>query len=1198
MSAASPHATTDRSAALADAGARAEALDLSRHVLAVAPAGSGKTGLLVQRMLAALASVDEAEQVVAITFTNKAAAEIRARVLKALQLASSGVPPEAAHAQQEYTLARAALQRAELRGWQLQANPERLRALTIDGLQAQIAAELPLLSGIGSRPRVVDDPQLLYEQALLALFAEAEDAQAPLALREAVALWLRSAGNRIDRLLPPLADLLARREQWIKAADPSFDWAAHETEVLRALHFEQQQRLAAALGHGDAAELVALVREGSAQSELLAWAAELTDWPAFGVDHAELHRALANLLVTKEGRLRSPKGINVKHGFPAKTASKERIARLLAERADDATLAEAAADLLALPPTTMPADLAQLRDALLTLLRHALAHLQLAMGERGETDFSEIAQAALRSLRPGGGYGDALLRRDAQLRHLLVDEMQDTSEGQLKLLEQLTLGWQPGDGRSLFLVGDPQQSIYAFRKAEVRLFLQLMRTRQLGALPLHCVQLATNFRSDAAVVDWFNLVFEFIFPSHEDELAGAVRYAPSIAAAPGEAQNHSRGNTRGNTQANMPGDAPIETASDAKFDAAGAVNVARFDTSEIGRAVQVHRFDKGDSAGEAQAAATRAARLASSGASVAILVRARTHVGATLQALRKLGVNASCQDVDTLATVPAVRDVLATARALWHPEDRLSWAVLLRAPFVGLSWADLTALSIGRRELSWPQRLNDTPDFELSEDGRLRRTRLLQALRVAHDDADRGVGLGDRVERLWNALGGAACVDAATLGDVRRALRLLREHTRGGGLEDLRGFRRAVEHLYAAPSGGDVQVMTVHKAKGLEFDHVLLVGCARKPNGGGKPLLHLSDTPHGALLVPKPPEHWDEARAEGASALFNYVHKLHQRARQNETLRLLYVAVTRARQSLDLYICADCDEDGHLQAPGDSFARLLAPALGDLPASESVAAVGVGDGAGDDAFPAAMEDFAAEAAASDSYAIESIANHSPPRASRLPVPFALPAEGMLYRPREQRSLRPSEAVLSAVDDKREDGELYAQLIGTLFHQALEKISTEGFERWSARGAARATALAAGFRRLGLPEPQVVEAVARVLDLVERTLASRNGRWLLGAHPWARSEYALAGYREGRWVSALLDRCFETDEGELWVVDYKAAARPVAAEALEPYIADGIDTYRPQLALYAELLAAQRPGKAVRAALYFPEGDRLVELTQN
>jgi ATP-dependent exoDNAse (exonuclease V) beta subunit len=703
------------SAPLADASARAEALDLSRHVLTVAPAGSGKTGLLVQRLLAALAAVETPEQVVAMTFTNKAAAEIRARTLELLHRAAAGEAPGNPHEALSLDLAHAALARDRARDWQLIVNPERLRATTIDGLQAQIAAELPLLSGLGGRPRVVEDARALYEEAVLALFDEIEDASAPAGLQAAAASWLRAAGNRVDRLMAPLCALLARREQWSAAADPAFDWAAQEDAVLAALHETHQRRLAQALGEHDAAELAALAREGAAESEALAWAAQLERWPQTGAEHAALHAGLATLLVTKDGSLRKANGINARLGFPPRRAATLRLKALLAAREGDEALALAAAELIALPPPRMPADLAQLRDALLVLLRRLLAQLHVAMGERGEVDFVEIGQAALRALRPDGGYGEALLKRDAQLRHLLVDEMQDTSEGQLRLLEQLTAGWQPGDGRSLFLVGDPQQSIYAFRKAEVRLFQRLWREGRLGELALQRVRLSSNFRSSAEVVDWFNRAFAAIFPARDDELAGEVAFSASVAARP--------------------------PASDGL------------------PAVSLHAYAADDSAAEARAAAQRAAGLSASGASVAILVRARPHVRQTLRELRALGVRAACQDVDPLAAVPAVRDVLALARALWHPEDRLSWAVLLRAPFVGLSWADLLALSLGRRREPWPQRLAASEAAPLSDEGRTRVARLRAALEQVQHDAERP-SLAERVETLWTALGGAACCDA------------------------------------------------------------------------------------------------------------------------------------------------------------------------------------------------------------------------------------------------------------------------------------------------------------------------------------------------------------------------------------------------------------------------------------------------------
>ena len=150
-----------------DAQARAAALDLSRHVAIRAPAGSGKTALLIQRMLAALADCEEPEAVLAITFTRKAAAEIRERLLQALA-AAAGPAPENEHEQLTWRLARAVRERDSARGWGLAENAGRLRATTIDALNRDIAGRLPLLldrcrgfvyclARTGVTVRVVDD---------------------------------------------------------------------------------------------------------------------------------------------------------------------------------------------------------------------------------------------------------------------------------------------------------------------------------------------------------------------------------------------------------------------------------------------------------------------------------------------------------------------------------------------------------------------------------------------------------------------------------------------------------------------------------------------------------------------------------------------------------------------------------------------------------------------------------------------------------------------------------------------------------------------------------------------------------------------------------------------------------------------------------------------------------------------------------
>ena len=120
------------------------------------------------------------------------------------------------------------------------------------------------------------------------------------------------------------------------------------------------------------------------------------------------------------------------------------------------------------------------------------------------------------------------MRLDYRIRHILVDEFQDTSSLQIGLLERLTAGWEAGDGRTLFVVGDAMQSIYGFRKANVSLFI---RTRELGigGVGLTALDLSTNFRSAPAIVEWVNNSFASIFPNRDDRTRGQVCYRPSTA---------------------------------------------------------------------------------------------------------------------------------------------------------------------------------------------------------------------------------------------------------------------------------------------------------------------------------------------------------------------------------------------------------------------------------------------------------------------------------------------------------------------------------------------------------------------------------------------------------------------------------------------------------------------------------------------
>ncbi len=197
-----------------DAQSRIRALDASESFIVEAPAGAGKTELLTQRFLKLLQTVDEPEEIIAITFTNKAASEMRARILDSLQDAADEVPIDKEHKQQTRALALSALLRSAERGWRLLDNPSRLRIYTIDSFSSHLARQMPLMSRFGAQPGVREDAMPYYEEAATRTLEllETEDGGASEIVQQA----LRYFDNDAYRLNRLLAEMLARRDQWLE----------------------------------------------------------------------------------------------------------------------------------------------------------------------------------------------------------------------------------------------------------------------------------------------------------------------------------------------------------------------------------------------------------------------------------------------------------------------------------------------------------------------------------------------------------------------------------------------------------------------------------------------------------------------------------------------------------------------------------------------------------------------------------------------------------------------------------------------------------------------------------------------------------------------------------------------------------------------------------------------------------------------
>lgn len=972
---------------VADQAERDAALDVTRSFIVQAPAGSGKTELLVRRYLRLLETVDKPEEVIAITFTRKAAAEMRKRVLEKL-------PAEIA---------------------------PRLRIQTIDALCASLTRQMPVLAGFGAQPAVSEDPAELYREAAARTLAD---------ITPAVARLLAHLDNDVAQATGLLAGMLERRDQWLRKTGQAPDRAELEAAL--------------------AAECDRLLRNAQAL------------YPESSVE-------LARQVLTAKGEWRKRP--------PAPTPEMVAIDGLR----------EALVALRDAPPPCYDDAQWEALEAILALLNPAVANLLALFAERGEVDFTQVAHGALQALGSPEEPTDLLLSLDARVRHLLVDEFQDTSNSQWELLERLTSGWEPGDGRTVFVVGDPMQSIYRFRDAQVGLFLHARR-HGLPGVPLEPLALRTNFRSQAGVVDWVNRMFPRILPAAEDDASGAVPYSPSVAV-----------------HAGIPGLVP-------------AIEAFAERAQEARRVVEIVQGARGKTA---------------------ILVRNRRHLDAIVPALKAAGLRFRAVEIEQLGERQVVQDLFALTRALSHPADRVAWLAVLRAPWCGATLEQLSALCEARLRRTVWELMQEDPRWE----------RMREILAPALEGRLRGT-LRDRVEGVWLALGGPACVgDATDLEDAEIFLDEL-ERLEQAGEVDFSVLQESLDKLYALPdvNAGDdaVEIMTIHKAKGLEFDTVIVPGLDRSPQGGRKPLFAWRGlTGNRLLLAPI-----DETGGE-KEPLYRYVRELDKAAEDLEAARLLYVAATRAKVSLHLLACLKCTEDGSVVAPARrSLLGIAWAAFG-----EQVNP------------PAAAGEVAAQDAGARNAAV----------LRRLPADFTvcLPPDAVDWA-------LPEEAVQAAAPIEFSWVGETARHAGSVVHRWLQRMAEDQLSGWNG-------ARIEGMRRLfreelamrGVPASELDAAVGRVASALAKTLEDARGRWLLGPQAQARNELRLTAIIEGERRNLIIDRTFVDERGHRHIVDYKTSSHEGAG--VENFLDQEQLRYRNQLHRYA--LAMQAPD--AQLGLYFP-----------
>jgi ATP-dependent helicase/nuclease subunit A len=1136
---------------------QAEASDPTCSVFVAANAGSGKTHVLAQRvirlMLDGAPNGVDPSRILCITFTKAAAANMAARVFDRLRswIALDDAALDAAlaeigvHAIDAGKRARArALFAAALE------TPGGLKVQTIHAFCTRLLQQFPFEANVAARFSVLDDRSQneMFDRAAMTVLlqaAGAPDSALGRALRHAV------TGAADSTVRTKLQEAIREREKitrWLDAAgsveqamaqlsralgiDPTDDLAVIHKEIVDGPHLPSAEWAAAA----------AAFAEGSSNDE--DQAARLTKALAANDMSSRVDTYLSVFLKDNDGEPR--KSIITKplaKWYPSLdtrlTAEKARLQALVARRR-----AVVCRDRTA---------------ALITLAREVIARYGAEKDRRGFLDYDDLIDKAgtmLDEVNPSWVH----YKLDLGLDHILIDEAQDTSEKQWRIVRQLVAEFAAGAGarglmpRTLFAVGDEKQSIFSFQGAAPRQYEEMRRHFAAlfsgGEIGWRHVRFDHSFRSGPNVLGAVDAVFASaaIHRSITSDEAGMPRHLALPAAVPGVVEVWPMIEPEAKAEIEA-WDAPFDALPESSPRAKLAEKIARTVRGWIAGGTLVDTPRRPLSPGD-----------------VLILVRQRGPLfEAIIRALKNAGVAVAGADRLVLTEHIAIIDLMALADALLLPQDDLALAIALKSPLFGFDDDLLFALAWNRRTSlrdTLAARADEKPEFAAADALLIRCARMVrEATPFAFFAWLLGPEGGRR--RIFARLG----VEAADVLEEFLELALAYERQEPPSLQGFLAWLRSAEAVVKRDmeiERDEVRVMTVHGAKGLEAPVVILADTTTPPAG--------PPGPAGLLAVPQaraapgtPPCIVWPGRKETDVAAVATARALARQEAEDEHRRLLYVAMTRAAERLIV-----CGWQGDRRRPGGCWYDLVTDGLAASPDFEET-----GEG---DAWIGRYRVVPHH----DDIPGEKPCEPGPPH--EIPAWLAMsassePARAVTLTPSTayEESVAPRRHVSAGQDARRalEHGRLVHRLL-----QSLPDIPPTDRRTAAARYVERAAAALAADER-----HRLVAAVLGILD---------DARFAPLFAPGSRAEVPIVGRlsRIGRpdiLVSGQIDRLVVTPHTVL-IADYKTNQEvPATADKAPP-------AYIEQLALYRAVLGRIYPGRTVRAALVWTEGPALMEFS--
>ena len=1116
-----------------------QAADPQRNASVHASAGTGKTWLLVTRILRLLLAGARPDSILAVTFTRKAAAEMQERVsarLHALMCAAPGRLDEQL-AEVGILADTNTRRRARQLFEEILFNPYSLRTTTFHAFCQELLQRFPLEAGVSPGFELSEATGLLEQQAWDALVTETAGQSGPLA---SALDNLITACDGLANVQTALRSLLSHRSDWWAFVQDQPDPLAYARRQL-----EQLLEIDAAT---DPLEGFPSTRQRQSVKDF----ADLLGRNTTTTNTRDATR-LANALLEPASPAEcfaAIKPVFLKQDGDPRTRKESKTQRQrLGEAGEQQFITlhhRICAELLAITDRIARHDTFNNSIAWMTAGSRLLAHYQRIKQEQRLLDFADLEWQACALLNRSQHAAWVQYKLDSRIDHLLVDEFQDTNPTQWHLLLPLLQELAAGDetrGRSVFLVGDTKQSIYRFRRANPALLGEasdwLERHLQAEKHPLDASR-----RSAQAIIDCVNAVFGSpplaqrigsfnTHSTHLPDMYGRVECLPLVTAdtAPADATV---------TVLRNPLQAPRPVSEDRRYTREGQMIAAEI-RALLDHETPVTRDGK-----------TRPLRYGD----IIILLRQRTHAEAYEQALREMRIPYQSASKGTLLDNIEIRDLECLLQLLISPHDNLALAQVLRSPVFGLDSEQLVPLAATAASGSWYERLaslaagQQLPFASIHE--MLERWRALTGSIPVHDLIDRIFHEAEIVPRYTAAF--PAALQPRVRASLTRFIELALEIDNGRYpslprfLDQLNRLRQSAqdqpdEHTPEESDNNRVRLMTIHGAKGLEAAVVFLADTATVKKAGHA-YSALVDWPGDR---DRPAHFLLAATAAKRDSVSRHLLDRQQQEALREDANLLYVAMTRARQYL--YISGSQPDRG-----GDaSWYQLITAALTDWDSTERG---GCCHETGQHASPQP-----------DIPAHRVNMTVDPRLSEKTPVSRTL------------RQIAPSRTTPGIMSESGDDD---GRERGTAIHLMLQTLSTRALPASSTLPLAMASTLGR--------DPDDPEAQGWWQEALH-TCHHPDFAFLFEPSRFDQAFNEVpVQYLDGDvLVYGIIDRLVLSGE-QAHVVDYKT--HRAAASATLPAL---VDNYRRQMHLYTGGIARLWPGKAVRSYLLFTACRELVAL---